>query len=366
VVIAGSVNVPVKIDFWRKNMNVTKKTVLLALCLIVAAGTVFAGSGGQKGGAAGGKLKMTYIPKDTVNPYFYAIDVGFKEAIGELGADKFVYEYTGPATAGPTDQVQYIQAAVQQKVNALFLSANHESALNRYLDDARKAGVKVIIMNQDIPGSETHRDVAIMPASFANVGPLLIELMGKQMNYEGDFAILSATTDAPDQNTWIAGIKDALGKNAKYAKMKLVDVVYGDDEPQKSATEMEALITKYPNLKGVIAPTAAGIPACAKVIQTKRLTGKIKLTGLGLPSTMKEFVDDGTCESFALWNPPYEGYLGTYLVSAIAQGYDPKPGTSFDAGKLGKITIESNGQILTLKDLMVYDKSNIAQYAPLF
>ncbi|MDR0587237.1 MAG: substrate-binding domain-containing protein [Treponema sp.] len=345
-------------------MKLTKKLVFLALCLIVAAGMVFAGPGGQKG--AGGKLKIVYIPKDTVNPYFYAIDVGFKEAIAELGADKFEYVYTGPATAGPTDQVEYIQAAVQNKSTAIFLSANHESALNRYLDEARDAGVKVIIMNQDIPGSESHRDVAIMPASFANVGPLLVELMGKQLNYQGDFAIISATTDAPDQNTWIAGIKQELASNSKYSRMKLVDVVYGDDQPEKSATEMEALITKYPNLKGVIAPTAAGIPAVAKVIQTRRLTGRIKLTGLGLPSTMKEFVDDGTCEAFALWNPPYEGYLGVYLVDAISKGYNPAPGSTFKAGKLGDVSIESNGQILTLKDLMVYDKSNIDQYAPLF
>jgi rhamnose transport system substrate-binding protein len=354
-------------------MKMTKRLILLALCLIMAAGMVFAGGGKQQAGGAAapaggesGKLKIYFIPKDSVNPYFYAIDVGFKEAIKELGEDRFEYIYTGPATAGPTDQIEYIEAAVQNKASAIFVSANHDSALNRTFDDARAAGVKVFIMNQDIPGSESHRDAAIMPASFANVGPLLMELMGKQLNYQGDFAILSATTDAPDQNTWIAGIKQELAGNSKYAKMNLIDVVYGDDQPEKSTTEMEALLTKYPNLNGVIAPTAAGIPACAKVLQTRRLTGKVKLTGLGLPSTMKEFVDDGTCESFALWNPPYEGYLATYLVDAISKGYNPAPGSSFQAGKLGGITIEGNGQILTLKDLMVYDKSNIAEYAPLF
>jgi rhamnose transport system substrate-binding protein len=349
-------------------MKRIKKLVLLTLCLIMAAGVVFAGGGKQAADTGdSGKLKIYFIPKDSVNPYFYAIDVGFKEAINELGADKFEYIYTGPATAGPTDQIEYIEAAVQNKAFAVFVSANHDSALNRTFDDARAAGVKVFIMNQDIPGSESHRDAAIMPASFANVGPLLVELMGKQLNYEGDFAILSATTDAPDQNTWIDGIKKELASNSKYSKMNLVTVVYGDDQPEKSTTEMEALLTKYPDIKGVIAPTAAGIPACAKVIQTRRLTGKVKLTGLGLPSTMQEFIKDGTCESFALWNPPYEGYLATYLIDAIAnKGYNPTPGSSFQAGKLGAVNIESNGQILTLKDLMVYDASNIDEYAPLF
>ncbi|MDR1970944.1 MAG: substrate-binding domain-containing protein [Treponema sp.] len=347
-------------------MKQLKKLALIVLCLVMAmAFLTCKGSGGEQA-ASGGPLKIYFIPKDSVNPYFYAIDVGFKEAIAELGADKFEYIYTGPATAGPTDQIEYIEAAVQNKAFAVFVSANHDSALNRTFDDARAAGVNVFIMNQDIPGSEDHRDAAIMPASFANVGPLLIELMGQQMGYSGDFAILSATTDAPDQNAWIDGIKQAL-TDSKYANMNLVTVVYGDDQPEKSTTEMEALLTQYPNLKGVIAPTAAGIPACAKVLQTRRLSGQVKLTGLGLPSTMLEFVKDGTCESFALWNPPYEGYLATYLVDAIAnKGYKPTPGSSFEAGKLGTVSVESNGQILTLKDLMVYDASNIDEYAPLF
>jgi rhamnose transport system substrate-binding protein len=349
-----------------ENMKLTKRMVLL-LCGITLAMVFGCGGGGGGSAASGEKIKIVYIPKDTVNPYFYAIDVGFKEAIDELGQENFEYLYTGPATAGPTDQIEYIEAAVQNKTNAIFVSANHDSALNRTLDDAREAGSKIFIMNQDIPGSETHRDAAIMPASFDNVGPLLIELMGQQLDYEGDFAILSATTDAPDQNTWIQGIKDALAGDSKYAGMNLIDVVYGDDQPEKSTTEMEALLTKYPNIKGVIAPTAAGIPACAKVLQTRRLTGQVKLTGLGLPSTMQEFVKDGTCESFALWNPPYEGYLAVYLVDAIVnQGYVPAPGSSFQAGKLGTVSVESDGQILTLKDLMVYDASNIDEYAPLF
>ena len=45
----------------------------------------------------------------------------------------------------------------------------------------------------------------------------------------GKFAILSASPDAANQNAWIAGMKKAL-KDPKYAKLKLVDTVYGNDE----------------------------------------------------------------------------------------------------------------------------------------
>jgi rhamnose transport system substrate-binding protein len=82
---------------------------------------------------------------------------------------------------------------------------------------------------------------------------------------------------------------------------------------------------------------------------------------------MAEFIQDGTSEGFQLWNPPYEGYIGVYLVWAEKRlGFIPAPGATFQAGRLGDHTILPNGQILTLETPMLYDRSNIREYAVLF
>jgi rhamnose transport system substrate-binding protein len=372
-----------------------KRKLIVFLCIVLAVTTVFAACGGSAtpapsesaateskpataestapeastGGdtaAAGDKINIVFIPKNLGNPYFEAIDYGFKQAIDELGADKFNYSMTGPAEADATSQIEYVEAAVQNGTDIIFIAANSNDALNGTFDDAREAGTKIILINQDIPGSEDHRDGAIMPCDFTTVGISQLELLGSMINYEGDFAILSATTDAPDQNTWIDGMKAELESNSKFAKMNLVEVVYGDDQPEKSTTEMEALITKYPDLRGVIAPTTVGVAAAAKVIQNKGLADKIKLTGLGLPSEMKEFILDGSCPAMQLWNPPYEGYLAIYLAQEIANGFEIKSGASFEAGKLESYTFNDTNQVITLPTPMTYDKSNIEEYAALF
>ena len=49
----------------------------------------------------------------------------------------------------------------------------------------------------------------------------------------GDFAILSATPDSANQNSWIAAMENAL-EDEKYAALNLVDTVYGDDQSEKS------------------------------------------------------------------------------------------------------------------------------------
>jgi rhamnose transport system substrate-binding protein len=310
-----------------------------------------------------GKIKIYFIPKNLGNPYFEAIKSGFEEAIAELGADQYEFIFTGPATAEATSQIEYVEAAVQNGADAIFIAANSNDALNATFDDAREAGVAIYIINQDIPGSEDHRDAAIMPVDFSTVGKAQIALMADQLGFEGEFAILSATTDAPDQNTWIDLMKDVMATDEAYAKMTLVDVVYGDDQPEKSTTEMEALITKYPNLKGVIAPTTVGIAAATKVVQTKGLADKIHVTGLGLPSEMKEFIVDGTCLGFQLWDPPAEGYLGVYLVTAqVEDGFEAAPGATFSAGKLGDRTILEDGQILTLEAPKLYNSANLDEF----
>jgi rhamnose transport system substrate-binding protein len=313
------------------------------------------------------KITIYFIPKNLGNPYFDALSSGFYNAIAQLGEDNFSYRYTGPDSAGAASQIPYLEEALQNKADAVFIAANSNDALNGIFDRARAEGVRIYIINQDIPGSESHRDAAIMPVDFNTIGASQMDLLGSQIGYEGKFAILSATEDAPDQNTWIDLMKAELTGDPKYRRMELAELVYGDDNYEKSIAEAEALLDRRPDLKGIIAPTAVGLPAVCKVVRERGLGGTLKVTGLGLPSEMAEFIHDGTCEGFQLWNPPYEGYIGVYLVWAEKKlGFVPAPGAVFQAGRLGDYTILPNGQILTLESPMRYDRSNIGEYAVLF
>ena len=165
-------------------------------------------------------------------------------------------------------QITVVKNQVQRGQKVIVISPNSPDALNEALDQATAKGVTIITADADLVGHEDHRAVGVLPVDFATIGPAQVELLGSQIGYEGEIAILSATTDAPNQNAWIATMKDAL-KESKYAKMTLVEVVYGDDEPQKSATETEALLVKHPNLRGIIAPTTVGLASAAQVISQR-------------------------------------------------------------------------------------------------
>jgi rhamnose transport system substrate-binding protein len=340
----------------------------LALAAVIAAGCNSSNSSNAAAGGSGStaKIKLVYIPKNTGNPYFQPVIDGFKSVARGENID---FDTQAPATADATSQLSIIKDQIQRGVDVIALSPNSPDALNETLDQAKAKGIIVITIDSDLTGNEDHRDAGVMSTDFTKVGPSQLELLAKSMNYEGEFAILSATVDAPNQNAWIAGMKEAL-KDPKYSKMKLVDTVYGDDEPQKSSTETESLLSKHPNLKGIVAPTSVGLSAAAQVLENQGVypggpnakNGGVILTGLSTPNQMKKAVEKGVVASFQLWDPADMGIIAGCLAAEVrAKKLEVVKGATFDVPGKGTFTI-GDKNVISAGPLLTFDKTNIAKY----
>ena len=315
-----------------------------------------ASTGGAPGAMKAG-LKIAFLPKQVNNPYFTTSDNGGKAAVEEF---KGSYSETGPSEASPSAQVSYINTLSQQKTDVIVVSANDKNAICGALNEARQAGAKVVTFDSDT--NPTCRDLFINQATSEGIAKVQIKLIAEAVGAEGgEIAILSATANATNQNSWIEMMKTELAK-PENSKLKLVDTVYGDDQDQKSFTETQALLAKHPNLKGIISPTTVGVAAAARYLSGSSFKGKVQLTGLGTPNQMRAFVKDGTVKAFALWNPADLGYLAAYAGGALASGMiTGKEGDKFKAGKLGDFTVGKDATVL-LGDPFTFNTSNIDQF----
>ena len=330
---------------------------LTAAIILTACG----GDGGESGsagdGEGGGDLTLTMLPKNLGNPYFDTSTSGAETAAEELGAS---LEEVGPETASPDAQVSYINTAAQQGVSALIVSANDPTAICDAIEEARGAGVKVVTFDSDT--SPECRDLFVNQATPEGIAAKQLELIAEQIGGSGEIAVLSASANATNQNAWIEMMEAELESNPDYADLELVDIVYGDDEDQKSFDQTEALLQNHPNLKGIISPTTVGIAAAARYLSESEYKGKVALTGLGTPNQMRPYVEDGTVEAFALWNPGDLGYLATYAAAALANGdIAGEEGDTFEAGDLGEYTVEADG-VVVLGEPFTFDADNIAEF----
>ncbi len=310
------------------------------------------------------------IVKNAGNPYNEKESAGFKKVIEDAGATCII---KAPSEATAEAQITMINELVAQKVDAIAIAGNDADALQPALKQAMDAGIKVLSLDSAV--NKDSRLVHVNQASTELIGTTLVKAVADIAGADGgQFAILSATSQATNQNSWIEAMKADLAKDSR--KLELVKIAYGDDEFQKSVDETEALIKNYPDLKVICAPTTVGMMAAGKVLTDKGLTATIKLTGLGLPSEMADYIGaDKACPYMFLWNPLEIGALAAYTAIALVDGsITGKAGENFTAGTLGdkkdgKYTIVASadgGTEIILGSPFKFEPSNIEEWKTVY
>ena len=334
-----------------------KKLTVLGLVLLTV--SVFAG--GQKGTGA---ERHAGVFRSMGNPYVEKEMSGWEEGIREQG---FTAIARAPDTPTVEAQIQLVEQLVAQRVTSIAVAANDLDALQPVLTKAMSEGIKVYSLDAAV--NPQSRMTHVNQADSEKIGVTLVEAAYDMCGGSGEFAILSATSQASNQNLWIDYMKKELEK-PKYANLKLGKVAYGDDLRDKSVAETEGLLRSYSNLKCLVAPTTVGIAAAGKVISDRGLQGKIFVTGLGLPSEMAEYIDNGACPYMYLWNPVDVGYLSAYVATALSSGkISGKAGEQFNAGRLGSYTIVAapdGGTEVLLGPPYRFDKANINEWKTVY
>lgn len=332
----------------------------LALCAMLAAH----GASAQAVTAdKGGNANMVLLPKFLGILPFDQANRGAEEAHAELGNTGTLL-YTGPTPENSVaGQIEILTTAGSQGQAVVMLSNNAGDQIAPAAEAAQAAGTKVVTWDSPIP-SGAGETVFVAQVDFGSIGVVMADMAHSIMGGEGEFAVLSATPDAANQNAWIAAMEEVL-KGEKYANMKLVDTVYGDDQSEVSYNRALALVDSHPNLKLIMSPTTVGIQASAKAMQDEGMCDKVKVSGLGLPAEMVSYTMNGCAPEFALWSFVDLGYLTYYTSYMLATGkITGAVGETFTAGRMGDYTIEEDpgrpgAKRILMGPFTVYTKDNV-------
>lgn len=306
-----------------------KKLVALVLCVAMLICATAALAEGQT---------YAIITKSAGNPYNEREASGFQEAIEAAGYTAIIKH---PAEITAEAQITLINELVAQGVQGIAIAANDFDALQTANQAAMDAGIKVISLDSSC--NPASRMTHINQAGVVEVAQALVDATYDLTGGEGDWAILSATSIATNQNAWIEAMKVIL-EDEKYANLNLVEVSYGDDLFQMSVDKTQALLQNYPELKLINAPTTVGIAAASKVIEDEELQGKVIVTGLGLPSEMVDYMTDDVpaCPYMFLWNPIDVGRVAAYALVEMVNGEL--------TGALGESFVAADGNTYTVTE----------------
>lgn len=314
-------------------INPLKKTALAIAC-VATVGLAW----GQQ--CATGPVTVGFIPKLDTDPYFQVARGGAEEAMKEIGG-KLIQ--AAPSSPTGDAQIEFINNMVAQKVSVIAVSSSDANAISPALRRAKAQGVRIMTYDSDV--TVDARSIFVNQAKSDSLAEQMLESMGTLIGYEGEFAILSSTPTAANQNAWIALMKRKIGSESKYSRMKLVQVAYGEESEQVNQQQALALVEAYPKIKGIIVPAGIGLPAAARALEQAGRSN-VKLTGLGPATMMKKYILAGSAQDI-WWNVTDLGYLTYHTAQLLAQcKITGKSGESFTAGRLGKYTIGKDGEVV--------------------
>ncbi|MCX6083219.1 MAG: rhamnose ABC transporter substrate-binding protein [Chloroflexi bacterium] len=312
----------------------------------------------------GKNINMVLLPKFLGIDVFDQANKGAQEAHAELkNAGKL--DFLGPTPENSVaGQIEIVTNSTTQGVQAMMISNNAGDQIVPSVKAGREKGMTIVTWDSPVPSGDGEQ-LFVAQVDFGQMGMTMADMALNIMGADGGkFAVLSASPDAANQNAWIASMKEAL-KDAKYSKLELLDVVYGNDQSETSYKQALALVDKYPDMKLIMSPTTVGIVAASKAMQDEKLCDKVKVSGLGLPSEMASYVRNGCAPQFALWSFVDLGYVTYYATYMIADGQlKGVAGEKFEAGRMGTYTIEkdptrANGLRIVMGPFTIYDKANI-------
>jgi rhamnose transport system substrate-binding protein len=318
----------------------------------------------------GQDVKMMLLPKFLGILPFDQANQGAQEAAAEL-ENPTAFDFVGPtAENSVAGQIEFVTNAPAGGYQVVMLSNNSGDQIVPAAVAAQEAGTRVVTWDSPIPTGEGE-SLFVAQVDFDETGQVMAEMALSILGEDGgQFAILSASPDAANQNAWIAAMETAL-EDPKYANLELLETVYGDDQSEKSYEQAQALISKHPDMELIMAPTSVGIVAAAKALQDEGLCEDIKVSGLGVPAEMLEYTQNGCAPEFALWSFVDLGYLTYYVSYLLATGaIEGVEGERFVAGHLGEYEITKDPtrpDVDALRVLMgpftVYNIDNVEEAA---
>ena len=303
-------------------------------------------------GNAGSRPVIAMMPKAKGDPYFVSARKGAEEAAAQLGVELI---WDGPTSLDAARQNELVESWITRQVDAIAVSVQNPASISTVLRKARARGIKVLTWDAD--AEPDARDYFINQATPEGIGNTLTDEAARLLGGRGDFAVITSALSAPNQNAWLAVIRQRLAE--KHPGLRLVTVRPSDDDRDKAFAETQTVLRANPTVKLIMAIAAPAVPGAAEAVRQAGRTD-VQVMGLSLPNLNRKYVHEGVVQVVMLWNTGDLGYLTVQAATLAARDALARGATSIQAGRLG--SMEVRGDEVLLGAPLVMTKANIDQY----
>lgn len=227
-----------------------KNLLRILLCALLV--TAMIGCQLAPAGAEADKKLTFAIIYANIHPFFDAIGQGAEDTIAKEGLNAEMI-LQGPQNGDVSQQIQIMEDLITQKVDGIAIGPCDSEALTPYIDKAVDAGIPVLCFDTDAPNSKR---VGYVGTDNYEAGCAMGEVIGQALNGKGTVLCETGVVAQAGLIARRKGVDDVLA--AKYPDIKIVQSNANGGDVTKALSDIENMITSYPDFNALIQMDAAG------------------------------------------------------------------------------------------------------------
>lgn len=258
--------------------------------------------------------KYYLIATNVKIPYWQTAATGLVKAATEM---KVQAQMTGPDSYDPKAQVDEFRRVVALKPAGILVSAADPEMLKQPISDAIAAGIPVVTMDSDAPGSQR---LVFVGTNNYQAGMIGGRVLARQLKGKGNVAIFTIPAQANLEER-LRGYHDAL---AGFPDIKVVQTTDVRGKPEIAFDQAIQIMEsgKVPVHAFVCLEALAGNEV-AEVLSRKKITDKVVIA-MDTDDRTLEWIEKGVITATIAQRPYTMGYYGLKVLDDLHHN-PPKP-----------------------------------------
>lgn len=216
--------------------------------------------------------------------------------------------------------VPLFKSAIERGVHGIVIAPGDPGALRPWIRKAAKAGIPVVCVVTDAPGTERLTSVSADPFT---VGAVAGELLSRCLPSGGPVAFFTGWLGTQDHADKLRGFEANLRPGA--GGVPLAAVVEAHEEERAGHRRTVNLLKAHPGLKGIYVSTVNSLPVLEAVRQAGR-EGDLTIVTTDLFPALVPWLRDGTVAATVYQRPLSQGRLALQaLREFLVNGTYPSP-----------------------------------------
>lgn len=287
---------------------------------LALAGVLWSGGGFQTAEAQE-DYTIALIPGLTTDAFYITMNRGAQAAAEALGVE---LTFQGGPEFNPSVQVPVLDALIGRRPDAILIAPTDKVQLIEPLRRAHEAGIPIITVDTFIDDG-VYQDGAgdgDFPLSYIasdNVlgGEMAARALAEAIGGSGKVYVSNVSPGISTTDQREEGFKKAM---EDFPDIEVLDTQFNDDDANKAASQLQAVLARNPDLKGVFGANLFSAVGAANGVTQAGKTGEIRVVAFDAPQSIVDDIGSGLVDMAIAQHPAEIGYFGVVAAYAHLTG----------------------------------------------